>query len=366
MLKQTIHWFSSVKEFADSFGIGRGDLLFCNRHFLRDYFDSLNLDCDVISPGDYGSGEPDDDLVNAICADISGRHERIIAVGGGTVMDVAKLFALKYTSPAADLFSGSLDIIRDKKLVLVPTTCGTGSEVTNISILTLNGLHTKKGLAVDELYPDDAVIIPELLEKLPFGAFATSSIDALVHSVESSLSPKANDVTRMFAYKAMGMILNGYKVIAADGPDARLPLINDFLSAANYAGISFGNAGNGAVHALSYPLGAAFHVPHGESNYAMFTGVMKNYMELKQDGEIASVNAYIAGILGCRTDNVYEELEKLLNHIVPKKALHEYGMTREQIPEFTDSVLANQQRLLANNFTELDRDRIMKIYTELF
>ena len=119
------------------------------------------------------------------------------------------------------------------------------------------------------------------------------------------------------------MILNGYKVIAADGPDARLPLINDFLSAANYAGISFGNAGNGAVHALSYPLGAAFHVPHGESNYAMFTGVMKNYMELKQDGEIASVNAYIAGILGCRTDNVYEELEKLLNHIVPKKALHD-------------------------------------------
>ena len=113
-------------------------------------------------------------------------------------------------------------------------------------------------------------------------------------------------------------------------------------------------------------MGATYHVAHGESNYAMFTGVMKNYMELKSDGEIAKLNAFIADILGCSTENVYEELEKLLNVLIPKKALHEYGMKEEEIETFTDSVIENQQRLLANNFVPLDRDRILKIYRELY
>lgn len=249
---------------------------------------------------------------------------------------------------------------------MVPTTCGTGSEVTNIAILALNSRGTKKGLAVDEMYADSAVLVPELLSGLPFKFFATSSIDALIHAVESSLSPKATDMTKMFGYKAIRMILNGYKKIAEEGPDARQPLLEDFLVASNYAGIAFGNAGCAAVHALSYPLGATFHVPHGESNYAIFTGVMKNYMELKTDGEIAVLNQFIAEILGCDSSEVYEELEKLLNHLIQKKALHEYGMTEEQIEEFTDSVLENQGRLMANNFVELDRARIVKIYKELF
>ena len=219
---------------------------------------------------------------------------------------------------------------------------------------------------MDERYADSAVLVPELLNGLPFRFFATSSIDALIHAVESSLSPKGNEMTRMFGYKAIDMILHGYKKIAADGPEARMPLLEDFLMASLYAGIAFGNAGCAAVHAMSYPLGATFHVAHGESNYAMFTGVMKNYMEIRQDGEIERLNQFIADILGCKVEDVYEELEKLLNNLIQKKTLHEYGMSREQIEEFADSVIANQGRLMANNFVELDRDRLIKIYTELY
>ena len=250
--------------------------------------------------------------------------------------------------------------MKNKELVLVPTTCGTGSEVTNISILALTTKGTKKGLAVDELYADAAVLIPELLEDLPFQFFATSSIDALVHSVESSLSPKGNE------YKAIEMILKGYMEIRDHGQEARIPLMKDFLMAANYAGIAFGNAGCAAVHALSYPLGAKYHVAHGESNYAMFTGVLNNYMEIKSDGEIARLNKFMAGILGCDVDAVYDELEKLLNVMIPKKALHEYGVTEDELEEFTDSVLENQGRLMANNFVKLDRERVYKIYKECF
>ncbi|WP_177973685.1 4-hydroxybutyrate dehydrogenase [uncultured Eubacterium sp.] len=366
MLKPTIFKYDTAKEFVEEFKPGKGDLVITNEYIYNPYFEDMKLDCDVIFQEKYGAGEPSDDMVEAMYKDIRGEHKRVIAIGGGTVIDISKLFALKNLSPILDLYDGKIPPIKDKELILIPTTCGTGSEVTNISILALNSRGTKKGLAVDQMYADTAVLIPELLEGLPFGVFATSSIDALIHAIESSLSPKGNETTRLLGYQAISMILNGYKEIAEKGKEARIPLLSQFLMASNYAGIAFANAGCAAVHAMSYPLGATYHVAHGESNYAMFTGVMKNYMELKTDGEIAVLNKFIAHILGCDAKDVYEELEKLLNVIIQKKPLHEYGMKESEIEEFADSVLENQQRLLANNFVPLDRDRLIKIYRELY
>ena len=277
-------------------------------------------------------------------------------IGGGTIIDIAKILALDSILPIEDLYDGKLPIKRTKKLVLVPTTCGTGSEVTNIAILALTRRHTKKGLANDCMYADSAVLVPELLKGLPFKFFATSSIDALIHAMESSLSPKGNATLRLF----------GYKEIAARGPEARMDYLEDFLLASNYAGISFGNAGCAAVHALSYPLGATYHVPHGEANYAMLTGVMNKYMELKSDGKIADLNQHIAGILGCDTREVYEKLEELLNVLLPKKALHEYGVREEELETFTDSVMTEQGRLMANNFVPLSREQVLEIYRKLY
>lgn len=365
-VRPEIYKYESAKEFAEEFALGKGDLILTNEYIYQPYFGELNLECDVIYQEKYGMGEPTDDMVEAIYKDIKGSPERIIAIGGGTIMDIAKLFALKRILPLADLYDGNILIEKNKELILVPTTCGTGSEMTNIAVLALNSRGTKKGLAVDEMYSDKAVLIPELLSELPFGVFATSSIDALIHAVESSLSPKGNETTRMFGYKAIEMILDGYKKIARDGKEVRTQLLSQFLIASNYAGIAFGNAGCAAVHALSYPLGAVYHVAHGESNYAMFTGVMRNYMEIKPEGEIIKLNRFIADILGCNVACVYEELEKLLNVILLKKPLHAYGMKEEEIEQFADSVIKNQQRLLANNFVEFDRERVIKIYRELF
>ncbi len=366
MVKPKILSCPTAKQFAKEYQIGEGDLIITNQYIYEPYFGELDLKADVIYQEKYGLGEPSDDMVEAMYKELKGEHKRIIAIGGGTILDIAKIFSLKYISPILDLYDGKLPIEKDKELVLVPTTCGTGSEVTNIAILALNSRGTKKGLAVDEMYADFAVLIPELLEGLPFGVFATSSIDALIHAIESSLSPKANEYTKLFGYKAIEMILNGYKIIREKGKEARKELLGEFLIASNYAGIAFGNAGCAAVHALSYPLGATYHVAHGESNYAMFTGVMKNYMEIKQDGEIAVLNDFIADILECDVEDVYEELEKLLNILIPKKALHEYGVKEEELEQFTQSVMLNQGRLMANNFVELDSERVYKIYRELY
>lgn len=365
-LKPEIYKYSKAKEFAKEFQIGEGDLVISNEYIYQPFFGELNLKCDTIFQEKYGAGEPSDDMVEAMYKDMKGPYKRIIAIGGGTIIDISKIFALKNVSPVQDLYDGKLEIEKDKTLVLVPTTCGTGSEVTNIAILALNSRGTKKGLAVDEMYGDYAVLVPELLQGLPMKFFATSSIDALIHSIESTLSPKGNQSTRMFGYKAMDMILEGYKKIVAEGEEARYALLDDFLMASTYAGIAFGNAGCAAVHALSYPLGANYHVPHGEVNYAMFTGVMQKYLEIKTDGEIDTMQRHIAEILGCDKDKVFEELETLLNHLIPKKALHEYGVKEEELEEFTDSVMENQGRLMANNFVELDREKVLDIYRKLY
>ena len=161
------------------------------------------------------------------------------------------------------------------------------------------------------------------------------------------------------------MILQGFMQIRDQGPAARIPLLDRFLLASNYAGIAFGNAGCAAVHALSYPLGAVYHVPHGEANYEVFTGVMQKYLSVKKDGAIAELNAFMAEILDCDPAHVYEALESLLDSILHQKPLREYGMTEQNLEEFTVSVMENQQRLLQNNFVPLSHQQIFEIYHDL-
>lgn len=366
-IKPVIKQFNKALDFAKEYAIGEGDIVFVSNSTYEKYFKGYIDGAVIINYRKYGSGEPTDLMVEGIYSDIRDiEYNRVFAIGGGTILDVAKLFALKNVSPVVDLYDKKLEIVKDKKLILVPTTCGTGSEVTNISILELTTKNTKMGLATDELFADDAVLIPELLEGLPFKYFATSSIDALIHSIESFTSPKANDFTKIFSLKAMKTILEAYKVIAHRGEDARYDFLGDILVASTYAGIAFGNAGCAAVHAMSYPLGAAYHVPHGEANYAMFTGVYKTYQKLAPDGSIVELNKYLADILECKTDEVYDKIEVLLNHIIKKKALHEYGVTKEELVSFTETVMTKQGRLMANNYTELDADTVLSIYKELY
>ncbi|MDR3598596.1 4-hydroxybutyrate dehydrogenase [Clostridium sp.] len=366
-VKPEIYTFDTCKEFIENFKIGKKDLVITSEHTYVSYLEKYDLDTNVIFIRKYGSGEPSDEMVEAMYKDTKDiTYNRVIAIGGGSVLDVSKLFALKTISPVLDLFDHKLEFIKDKELILIPTTCGTGSEVTNISILELKTRQTKMGLAVNELYADYAVMIPELLKDLPFKFFATSSIDALIHAIESSVSPKATSYTEMFSYKAMEMILKGYKKIAKSGEEARSTLLKDFLLASNYAGIAFGNAGCGAVHAMSYPLGANYHVPHGEANYQMFIGVFKTYERLSPDGKIKKLNGFLAEILECKEDEVYVQIEELLNVLIPKKQLREYGLKEDELKAFTESVMTKQGRLMANNYVELNEKTVYDIYKSLY
>ena len=170
IVKPEICGFETFSEFAAEYGIGPRDLILTNSYILEKYVQELNLQANVIYQERYGSGEPSDEMFEAIYSDIPdlNSYSRVIGIGGGTVQDLSKLLVLEQCLPLEDLFLKKFPPRKNKELILIPTTCGTGSEVTNISILSFCRKNTKIGLAADELYADQAVLIPQFLEGLPF------------------------------------------------------------------------------------------------------------------------------------------------------------------------------------------------------
>lgn len=367
LIKPELHKIDTFDEFYKEFRIGEKDLILTIDPIYNEYLKDRKEKLNVVFPEHYALGEPTDEMIDRIVADINDiDFNRVIAIGGGSIVDIAKLFALKQAERSEQLFLREVPIVKEKKLIIIPTTCGTGSEVTNISIALLTKKNTKLGLAGDELYADYAVMIPELLVKLPYKVFVTSSVDALIHAAESFLSPKTCSYTELFSIKAMEMILNGYMELIKNGQEHFRTIIGEFLVASNYAGIAFGNTGVGAVHAMSYPLGGAYHVPHGEANYQFFIEVFK-YYEMKQpEGKIQEIKKLIAGIIGTTEERAFEDLGKLLNNLLALKPLREYGMKEEEIKGFAKNVIETQQRLLVNNYVPFTEEDLFNIYNRLY
>ena len=172
--------------------------------------------------------------------------------------------------------------------------------------------------------------------------------------------------SELFGVKAMELILEGFRRIAEEGPDARFAYGEEFLTAATYAGLAFLQAGCATVHAMSFPLGGTYHVPHGESNYLLFGKVFEKYDEIKPDGKISEFKKTIARIIGGSEKDAIANLNALLEKILPLQPLRTYGFKEDDIEKFADSVLANQQRLVTNSYVPLDKELIMEIYRELY
>lgn len=363
-----IFYFETVADFNEEFKINERDLLVTNEWIYTPYVAPLGVKPNVIYQEKFGAGEPSDEMIDGLVEESKKYdYDRIIALGGGTIVDICKVLALDVPDKSVDLFTGEYPLKKVKELIVIPTTCGTGSEVTNVAIAELKSLHVKKGIAAEETYANIAVLIPETMKGLPYKVFTTSSVDALIHAVESFLSPKATPFTEMYSLQAIKMIMNAYKAVMEEGTDSLMKYMKEFVLASNYAGIAFGNAGCGAVHALSYSIGGAFHVAHGEANYQFFTEVMKTYVAKNPDGKIKQLTEIIADVLEKEaTPAVYEDLDAFLGKLIEKKPLKEYGMVEAQIDEFTKSTVDNQQRLLANNYCFLEDSDLRNIFAALY
>lgn len=360
-MKPEIAVYPSLQDFITQKQLTETDLVITNEFVLIPQLGGGKLPCGVLYQEKYGQGEPSDEMVNAMLQAVKGKnYRRIIAVGGGTVIDISKLFVFGDIGTVDEIFAQGAALVKKRELILVPTTCGTGSEMTNISIVEFKQKQTKIGLAVPQLYADEAALIPAMLKTLPYEVFAASSIDALVHAVESYVSPKATVFSRMFGKAAIEKIVGGYQAMRAAGTRNLPDDMENFLTASTMAGIAFGNAGCAAVHALSYPIGGNYHVPHGKANYMMFEAVYAMYQELGAD--LSPLEEVLQEVFGCGRSEVFKELFALLGFVMDRQRLGEFGVDEAKCAQMAASVQANQHRLLANNPIVLTAEQMKTIY----
>lgn len=357
----TIYEYQSFEEFAEEFSLDEKDLVFTSEHAYKSIISKSNVSCIPVFREKHGQGEPTDVMVNGILNEVKKYDfNRIIAVGGGTIVDIAKIIAVAGdTCDVNDLYENMGALKKQHELIIIPTTCGTGSEVTNISIVNRTTIKTKQGLVSNEMYADYAVLVSEFIDTLPHSVFATSSIDALIHAVESYLSPLSTSFTEMFSVAAIKDILYGYQAIA-NKEKTLMELSGLFLKASTYAGIAFGNAGCGTIHAMSYAFGGEYHVAHGESNYQFFLPVLNHYKKVKPEGKIVKLESLIAENL--QVENSFEALDDLIGKILSKKPMSEYGATQNDLMPFAQSTMEHQQRLLAKSYVPMTLEAVYDIY----
>ncbi|MGM0216632.1 iron-containing alcohol dehydrogenase [Enterococcus sp. AZ109] len=362
-VKPTIHSYDSLVEFINDKKLGDKDLIITNEYIIASHISTDQLTCDVLFQEKYGTGEPNDAMIDAMLAEVKKKeYNRIIAIGGGTIIDISKLFVFESNYSCEEIFAQGVNLPKVRELLILPTTCGTGSEVTNISITEFKQKKTKIGLAVEQMYADEAILIGSLLSTIPFPVFATSSIDALIHAIESYVSPKASRFTRAMGREAIEIIIRGYQEITSKATIEVPKDLQHFLEASCMAGIAFGNAGCAAVHALSYPIGAIYHVPHGKANYLVFNAVYQKYLELGAD--LTPLEEVIQQLFDCSKEEVWQELTKLIDKLLPREKLNTLGIGEKEARDMSQSVIANQQRLLVNNPIPLSEEDIYQVYLE--
>ncbi|WP_026695394.1 iron-containing alcohol dehydrogenase [Peribacillus kribbensis] len=299
-----------------------------------------------------------------------GAFDMVVGVGGGSALDLAKLAAVLavHEGSAADYLnlSGSRKV--EKKglpKILIPTTSGTGSEVTNISVLSLE--TTKDVVTHDHLLADVAIVDPELTVSVPPRVTAATGIDALTHAVEAYVSVNASPVSDGLALQAIRLIARSLRKAVQDGNDKQARM--DMSSGSYMAGLAFFNAGVAGVHALAYPLGGQFHLAHGESNAVLLPYVM-GYIRNSCQTRMADILNALGGNSSFLSDEeasykCVEELERLVKDVGIPATLSEFNIPESALESLTQDGV-KQKRLLARSPLPLEENDIREIYRAAF
>ncbi|RLQ96112.1 iron-containing alcohol dehydrogenase [Falsibacillus albus] len=285
--------------------------------------------------------------------------ECVIGIGGGSTLDLAKLTAVVsqndgQISDYLNLSGGRRLLKKGLPKILIPTTSGTGSEVTDIAVVSLEG--TKDVITHEFLLADAAIVDPQLTLSVPPRVTAATGMDALTHAVEAFVSVHANEVTDALALQAIKLIGNSVKNAVKDGTDKKAR--TDMSFGSYLAGLAFFNAGVAGVHALAYPLGSAFKLPHGEANAVLLPYVM-SFISQSCREKMDIINK----ILESTTQAIGESniFHRLVRELGLPETLQEYDIGENHLEALADEAV-KQKRLLDRSPMPLKREDILQIY----
>ncbi|MCT1540654.1 MULTISPECIES: iron-containing alcohol dehydrogenase [Lysinibacillus] len=304
--------------------------------------------------------------------DFTRKHpfDLVIGVGGGSALDLAKLAAVlaKHDGKVADYLNLTGTKTLDNKglpKILIPTTSGTGSEVTNISVLSLD--TTKDVVTHDYLLADVAIVDPALTISLPSKVTAATGVDALTHAIEAYVSVNANAVTDALALQAIRLISQSIRTAVHNGQDKQAR--TDMSYGSYLAGLAFFNAGVAGVHALAYPLGGQFHIAHGDSNAVLLPYVM-GYIRQSCEKRMKD----ILDAMGISSSYLSQEeasykcvdaLQQLVQDVKIPSTLQGFNIPSSALEQLTEDA-TKQTRILARSPMPLEREDIYQIYQAAF
>jgi alcohol dehydrogenase len=295
--------------------------------------------------------------------------EIVLGLGGGSSMDVAKLIAVlapQQEQALGEMYGVNKVSVARLPLVQMPTTAGTGSEVTAVSIVTV-GEAKKMGVVAPQLIADLAILDAELTLGLPVAATAATGIDAMVHAIEAYTSAHLkNPVSDMLAVKALELLSRSLLPACENGQNREAR--EAMLLGATFAGQAFANAPVAAVHALAYPIGGIYHVPHGLSNALVLPHVLRFNAEAAAHlyAELADVIVPEAtGGDASKTQALIERLEQMIAATAIPARLRDVGIARDGLERMASDAML-QTRLLVNNPRPVSESDALGIYVAAF
>jgi alcohol dehydrogenase len=300
---------------------------------------------------------------------IKNKCDIVIGIGGGSSMDVAKAIAVLATNKG-----GAVDFLGLNKVpkpglpkIMIPTTAGTGSEVTFTAVFVRKNLKKKEGMNSPYLYPELALLDPELTLSLPPAPTAQTGLDALCHAIESYTSVNSSPVSEMFSLEAIALIAENLRACVHDGQN--IVARERMLLGSLYAGIGLANAGVTAVHSLSYPLGGKYGVGHGLANTMMLPAVMAFNIPaaLEKFTDVAEAMGENVEGLPVR-EAAYlalEAVEALIEDCGIFTSLAQFGIKEKDFPVLADVAL-NVAVPLKNNPRKITKEDMIAIYAQAF
>ncbi len=298
---------------------------------------------------------------------VKNKCDIVVGIGGGSAMDTAKAIAVLATNKGGAVDYLGLNKVAKPGLakIMVPTTAGTGSEVTFTAVFVRRNLKKKEGMNSPYLYPELALLDPELTLSLPPQPTAHTGLDALCHAIESYTSVNASPMSEIFSLEAIALIGNNLRTCVHDGKN--LQARENMLLGSLYAGLGLANAGVTAVHSLSYPLGGKYGIGHGLANTMMLPAVMAFNLPAALDKF-----ADIAEAMGENTEGLpvreaaylaLEAVESLIEDCGINNTLEEFGIKEKDFPALADVALT-VARPLENNPRKVTKENAIEIYAD--
>ena len=314
--------------------------------------------------------EPSDADVRAIMQKVPLQGiDFVIGVGGGSVLDVAKLLsALAHPeSPTLDELLAGIKVTQRVKSLMVPTTAGTGSEATPNAILAIPARETKQGIISPALLPDYVALAPELTTTMPHKIAASTGVDALCHLIECFTASIANPVSDNYAMIGMKKLFETIE-LSVEQPDNLEAKLN-MLWASYYGGACIAHAGTHLVHAMSYPLGGKYHIPHGVANAILLAPVFEWVRPLAVP-KLARAYELVPGADLSLDDDaksiaLVQYFAELVRRLQLPASLQELGIGREHLPDLVKAAL-DVQRLIKNVPGPVSGNDIEQVYLKLF